>query len=90
MPTCGVTRKGIIGILTCVTQEELKSKKAQIETRITAKAAVLEGDPKFLNLIEYIVYNNKPVHSISMVSEELKWVINDKYCFNVDTGKVEN
>ena len=33
-----------------VTQEELKSKKAHIETRGTSNKAVKEGDPKCTNL----------------------------------------
>ena len=57
----------------CVTKEVLKSKKAQIDIGGTSKETVLEGGPKFTNLIEAGIYDNKPVHYISMVSEELKW-----------------
>ena len=56
------------GIPQCVKQEELKSNKAYIETRGTEKAAVMEGDTKFINLIEARVYGTNPVHYISMVS----------------------
>ena len=76
------------GIPPCVTQEDLKSKKAHIETRGTEKEAVLEGNQKCTNLIEAIMYYTKPVHYISMVSEEMKWVVKYKECFNVDTDNV--
>ena len=66
------------GILPCVTQEGLKSKKASIETRVTAKEAVLEMDPKFINLIEASICDTKPVHYISMVSEDSKWGVKEK------------
>ena len=84
----GVTRKGMRGTPTSVTQEELKSKKAHIETRVTSKEAFTEGDTKCTNLIEAIIYDTTPIHYISMVSEELKWVVKEKYCFNIEMGKV--
>ena len=78
------------GIPTRVTQDELKSKKAQIETRGTPKEAVTEGGPKCTNLIEASIYDTTPVHHISMVSEELMCAVKVKECFDVDTGKVKN
>ena len=67
--TRGVTRKVIRGIPPRVTQKELKSKKAHIETRGTLKEAVTEGDPKRTNRIESSMYDTTPVRYISMVSE---------------------
>ena len=49
----------------------------------------MEGYPKRTNIIEDIIYDTKHVHYISMVSEELKWVVKQKECFNVETGKVK-
>ena len=66
----------------------MRSKKAQIETRRTSKKSVKEGDPKCTNLIEASMYDTPPVHYIRMVSEELKLVVKEKECFNVETGKV--
>ena len=86
--TRGVTMKLIIGIPPCVTQEKLNSKKPQIETRLTVKSEVPGGDPKCPNHIEASVYDIKPVHYTSMVSEELKWVVKDKERFNVETVQV--
>ena len=70
--TRGVTSKGMRGIPTCITQQELKSNKSHIDTSETAKEVVLEGYPKCADLIESSMYDTKPVHYISMVSEELK------------------
>ena len=67
--TCGVTREGMRGIPPRVTLEELRSKKANIETKGTSKEAVTEGNPKRTNCIEAIMYDTTPVHCISMVSE---------------------
>ena len=75
-------------IPTCITQEELQSQKEKFETRGTEKEAALEGDPKCNNLIEAIVYDTKPVHFISMVSEYSRQSVKEKQCFNVETGKV--
>ena len=52
-----------------VTQEELNSKKAQIETRVASKEAVTEGDQKCTNLIESSIYDTTPVHYISIFSK---------------------
>ena len=64
--------KGMRGIPPCIKQEDLKSKKENIETRGTAKAAVLKGDQKLTKITEASVYGTKPVHYTSMVSYELK------------------
>ena len=90
LPTHGVTRKIMRGIPPCIKQEELNSKKANIDIKGTVKKSVLKGDPKITKLIVSSVYDNKPVHYISMVSEELKWFVKYKECFNVDMGKVKN
>ena len=56
----------------------IEVKKAQIETRVTKKAAVMKEDPKITKLIGASVYYTKPVHYNIMVSEELKWVVKEK------------
>ena len=50
----------------------------------------MEGDPKRTNIIEASMYDTMPVHYISMVSEELTWVVKEKQCFNVEMVKVKN
>ena len=85
----GVTRKCMRGIPGCVVQEEKKSQKKQLEVRGTTKSAVLKGYPNWPDLIATIVYDTKPVHYLSMSSEELKWVVCEKDVYNVDTGAKE-
>ena len=65
--TNGVTRKVMRGILPCIKQEELKSKKSNIETRGTEKAEAMKGYTKITKIIGAILYGNKPVHYISMI-----------------------
>ena len=67
--------KGYEGDLGWVVQEEQKSWKKQLEVRGTTKAAILKGDQMCPDLIVTIVYDTKPVHHLSMSSEELKWVV---------------
>ena len=69
-----ITRKGMKGIPSSVRQEEAKSRAAQIHVRGTVKAAVLEGDPDCTNLVASSVYDAKPVHYLSMVYNEIRWV----------------
>ena len=85
----GVTRLGMRGIPPSVQQKEVKNRKEQISVRGTVKAAVLEGDDGCPNLIASSVYDAKPVHYLSMVSNELKWMVVKKDCYNVDSGEVE-
>ena len=66
----------------------MESKRENIDTRGTEKIAVLKGGPKLTKLIEASVYDNKSVHYISMVSEELKRVLKEEDFLNVDTCKV--
>lgn len=84
-----VTRKGMRGIPSCVTQEEEKSRKAQINFRGMVKAAVLKGDNKCPDLVASSVYDTKPVHFLLMVCESFKWIVKEKDVYNVDTGMKE-
>ena len=56
----------------------MKSKRAQIKTKGTAKVEFIRGDPKLTKLIESSVYYTNPVHYITMVSEELNWAVKEK------------
>ena len=85
----GVTRMGMRGIPKHVVQQEVKNRKEQISVRGTVKAAVLEGDPKCPNLVASSVYDAKPVHYLSMVSGEVKWVEVNKDVYNIDSGEVK-
>jgi hypothetical protein len=85
----GVTRKGGRGIPPSVLQEEVKNRKAQISVRGTVKAAVLTGDPECPDLVATSVYDTKPVHFLSMICSEIKWIAKERSVFNVDTGMME-
>ena len=74
----GVTRNGIRGIPGCVVQEEKKPRKKKLEVRGTTKAEILKRKPKCPDLIATSVYYTKPVHYMSISSEELKWVVCEK------------
>ena len=53
------------------------------------KVAKLEGDPNCLCLIISSVYDTKPMHYLSMVSEEVKWMVKAKDIYNKETKKIE-
>jgi hypothetical protein len=76
----GVARKGR-GIPQIVVQEEVKH-SIEATTRGTVKAAVLEGDPDCPNLVAVSVYDTKPVHFITMVSECIEWVTKSRKVWN--------
>ena len=54
------------------------------------KAALLRGNKGCPNLVSYSVYDTKPVHFLSMVCQQLKWIVKEKPVFNVETGRVES
>ena len=78
------------GIPPYIKDDESKSKKSHTEARGTAKSEVLKGYPKLTKLIEDSMYDTNLVHYISMVSEELNWVVKEKECFDVETGEVKS
>ena len=86
----GVTRKGMRGLPKCVIQQEVLNRKRQLQVRGTVKAAVLLGDPQCPNLVASSIYDTKPVHFLSMVCTEVKWVLKLKKVYNVDTGQIES
>ena len=77
------------GIPSSVIQDEVHNKKKQIEVRGTVKVAVLQGDKKCPNLVASSIYDTKPVHFLSMVCTEVKWVSKMRQVYNVDTGMLE-
>ncbi len=78
----GVTRKSGCGLPSCVLQEELKNQKEAEKVRGLTKAAVLEGNAEYPNLVAFSVYDTKPVHFLSMPSTELKWIEKVKIFFD--------
>ena len=72
MIVLGVTQKGMRGIPSCVKQEEMTNRVAQIEARDTVKVAVLIRDDECPNLVATSFYDTKPVHLLSMLCKVLK------------------
>ena len=62
------------GIPKCIVQDDENNPLAQRAAQGTVKAAVLEGDPGCPNIITSSVYDTKPVHYLSMVSESIQWI----------------
>ena len=85
----GVTQKGGRGIPGCVAQQELTNRTAIEQVRGTVKAAKLEGDDDCPCLFASSVYDTKPVHYLSMVTDTIKWIVKERSVYNVDTKRVE-
>ena len=68
----GAARKGMQGITAVVKQEEVKNRNKLIQLRGTVKAAVLQGDKEFPDLVSSRIYDTKPVNFLSMVRTEIK------------------
>ena len=49
----------------------------------------MQDEPKYPNLVPSSVYYTKPVHYLSMLSSDLKWVITEKDVVNVYMGRTE-
>ena len=67
----------------------MTNRTKQLEVRGTVKAAKLEGDPDCPCLLATSVYDSKPVHYLSMISEEVKWVVKERDVFNKATRRME-
>eukprot|EP00957_Ditylum_brightwellii_P013217 997438-Ditylum_brightwellii.AAC.3 len=70
----GVTRKGGQGLPSCVLQEEVTNKTAQLGVRGAVKAAILCGDPECDGLLAVSVYGNKPLHFLATANDSIKCI----------------
>ena len=86
--TCVITKQVTRSIQPCITQEYLKPNKAYIQTRVTAKEAVMEMYKKCTKLVEASMFDTKPVQYIIMISDQLKLVVREKQRLNLETRKV--
>jgi hypothetical protein len=55
----------------------------------TVKAVVLVGDPACPNLLATSVYDTRPVHFLSTVGENIKWMVKEPLVCDVETMKME-
>ena len=72
-------------ILDSSIQEELQNPAAQHAVIGTVKAAILDGDPACPNLIDASVYEIKPAHYLSMVSELIERTEKEKEMYSAKT-----
>lgn len=70
----GVTRGKGRGIPKCGYQKPVSKPADFISVGGCLKAAVVEGDKECPELVPISVYNNKPVHFLSMGCDEAGWV----------------
>jgi hypothetical protein len=73
------------GLPQSIIQVAQTTRKASMAVRGTVKTAVLLGDLACPALLATSVYDTKPVHFLSMVSENIKWMVKERQVFNVDT-----
>ena len=85
----GVTRTGSRGLPKSVLQDAKVRRLEILAARGTVKAAVLIGDAECPNLVAASVYDTKPVHFLSTVCENIKWIQKERLVFNAETGKTE-
>jgi len=78
----GVTRVAKRGIPKMVVQDQVKNENDIVSVRGTIKAAVLEGDSAIPDLVAMIVYDNKPVHFLSMTCTSIKWIEKTRSVWN--------
>ena len=55
--------------------------------REKTKDSVLEGGVECPDIVEFSVYDTKPVHFLSMAAEKLVWNINEKEIYYKATKK---
>jgi len=70
----GPTRKAGRGLPSCVLQQEVHGKEELRRVRGTVKGAVLEGDDDMPGLVAVSYYDQKPVHFLSTICEEIRWI----------------
>ncbi len=57
----------------CIVQDEVENKNLQAKVRGTTKAAVLEGDSEYPDIMAFSVYDTKPVNFLSTACTCLHW-----------------
>lgn len=80
----GVTHTSKRGLPKCVLQDKVKNDNDVISVCGTVKAAILEGDRGAQGLVAMSVYDQKPVHFLSMTCESIKWVLKKRPVWNPD------
>jgi hypothetical protein len=82
----GVARKSGRGVPKCINRDEVENKNLQAKVRGTTKAAVLEGDSEYPDIIAFSVHDTKPVNFLYTVCTSLHWKGKNKKVFDKDAG----
>ena len=80
----GVVRTSGRGFPPSIKQDEEKNVKRAEELKGTTKAAVLKNSADTPHLLAVSVYDTKPVHLMSTVSESVKWTVKTKRVWSKD------
>ena len=67
-------------------QNKVTNKNLQAEVQGTTKAAVIEGDNEYPNIVAFSVYDTKPVKFLSTACTSLLWKEKTKKIFDKDAG----
>jgi len=84
----GVARIKDRGAPKCALQEPVK-KQSLATTRGTMKAAILEGDNKCPELVAINIYDNKPVHFLTMSCDSIAWIEKKRNAWNPIARKMD-
>ena len=87
--TAGVCRTKDRGVPVSVLQDVVKKQQLPT-TRGTMKASVLHGDANCPSLVVASIYDNKPVHFISLIAESIKWIEKKRKVWNNSTNKLQD
>jgi hypothetical protein len=84
----GVARGAGRGVPKCVVQEQVSKPTDIVSVRGYVKAAVLQGDPGCPQLVAMSVYDNKPVHFLSMACNDINWIEKTRKVWSKDSRSV--
>jgi Transposase IS4 len=86
----GVIRKSGKGFPESCIQQEAKNKTELRAVRGTTIGAVLKGDDGCPDILAVSVYDSKPVNFVSTIHKEIKWVVNEKDVYSLESGTTES
>ena len=84
----GVTCKSGRGLSSTIMQQELQNKSKQEKVRGTVLSAELVGDSQYLSFIVVSIYDNEPVHFLSIKAESIKWEEKSRPLYDRSIGQM--
>jgi len=83
----GVTRTANRGLPWCIKHKEVRDNEI-ISVRGKVKAAVLHEEPAMSDLVAMSIYDNKPVHFLSMTCQSIKWLVKSRQVWNHEARRM--